>query len=305
MQTTSLSGGASQALLLQQLMSLASTASSSQTSQAVSSQTAGSAGSIQGPPPGPPPSGPPPTGGNGGSDLFSPDTLSALTSSQTGDDSSSSGIDAAANTLASDLISQFGSNGSLSLSDVESALGASSSSSTSTASSSSLTNASSTLSSAFASLDTNGDGTLSASELAAGIEDAVANAPQGPPPGGPPPAAARRFGRRRSDVERRIERRQQLDNLGVGHLNVHDIAAAGAGAAGPAHAVRAGPVFQHRRLDQRRPPANRRHVLTPARRVRPRARAPRAAAVRDPRQEMRPECSLVIWPCSKRRGPRR
>jgi hypothetical protein len=118
-----------------------------------------------------------------GSDFFSQDTLASLTSNQTSETGSSTTLDTAANALASNLISKFGQNGSLSLSDIEAALG-SSGAAASGASSSDANN--SNLASAFSTLDTNGDGELSSSELAQGLENMFHSAIQSGPPGPPP-----------------------------------------------------------------------------------------------------------------------
>ena len=184
MQSNTIGSISNQNLLLQQLMAMSNNANASVNSSADSSDSAASAGQANS---GRPPGLPPPTSGMMGSDLFRQDTLASLMSNQTSDTTSATGssttLDTAANALASNLISEFGQNGSLSLSDIETALG-SSGGVTSSASSSDASN--SDLSSAFSTLDTNGDGKLSSSELAQGLEDMFHSAIQGGPPAPPP-----------------------------------------------------------------------------------------------------------------------
>jgi hypothetical protein len=104
-----------------------------------------------------------PASGSTPSDMFSGQTLGALTSVQEGASNLRQSINS---DVANQIVSQFGSNGEISLSQIETALGGSSSASAASGSTSSATVSTlDGMAGAFASLDTNGDGELSTGEL--------------------------------------------------------------------------------------------------------------------------------------------
>jgi hypothetical protein len=104
-----------------------------------------------------------PASGSTPSDMFSGQTLGALTSVQEGASNLRQSINSDG---ANQIVSQFGSNGEISLSQIETALGGSSSASAASGSTSSATVSTlDGMAGAFASLDTNGDGELSTGEL--------------------------------------------------------------------------------------------------------------------------------------------
>ena len=160
MQTSALDSPGGQSQLIQQLMALAR----ANASQADSSAAASSTQSSQGDQPGTTAAAP--AAGTTPADMFSGQTLGALTSAQEGASNLRQAIDSF---VANQIVSQVGSNGGVSLSQIENAIGGSGgTTSGASASSSTSTNTPSTLdglAGAFSALDTNGDGQLSADEL--------------------------------------------------------------------------------------------------------------------------------------------
>jgi hypothetical protein len=163
-QTSALGNAGGQNQLIRQLMELARANASQEDTSAGASSAQSTQGEQQGSdttlvaPPAP---------GTTPADMFSGQTLGALTSAQEGAGGWRQQMDSI---VANSMVSQLDSNGdgSLSLSEIQSALGGSSGTGASATSSSTSTNTPSTLdglASAFASVDTNGDGQLSSDEL--------------------------------------------------------------------------------------------------------------------------------------------
>lgn len=155
-QTSALNGAAGQSQLIQELMAMAraNAAQADSSAAASSTQSADGAQTLS--------SWAPPAPGSTPADMFSGQTLGALTSAQEGSGGWRQQMDAG---LANQMIGQLDSDGdgSLSLSEIENALGTTST--TNGGNSTSSTDAQDGLSAAFAAVDANGDGQLSSDEL--------------------------------------------------------------------------------------------------------------------------------------------